>query len=243
MIEKTTCMTNWSRRAWRSYSTFRRYVIWFIRDLHLTWNGKDTCWTIQIITDHRIMEEFNFWRWSNSLFSYWHDYFEQSTRGIWLYSRFSVMSDRGILLCLFFLHKALDEVREESRMRDLHCSSRDPRELDFQRRLVDERSDFDSSIFWIGPLFKLLVMMRGNMWFLTIVSDVVLFRENLIQTTHWIFNLSNSLTHSTTSILFMKVRVYFVYLRSYEVHCRNWNDINLRIIRALKNILGVSYSD
>ena len=189
------------------------------------------------------MDEFNFWRWSSSLYSFWHDYFDKFTRGIWLCSRFSVMSYRGILLCLFFVHEALDEVREESRMRDLHCSSRDPRELDFQRRVVDERSDFDSSIFWIGPLFKLLVMMRGNIWFLTIVSDVVLFRENLIQTTHWIFHLCNSLMHSTTSILFMKVRLYFVYLRSYEVYCRNCNDINLRIMIASKNILAVSYSD
>ena len=177
------------------------------------------------------MEEFNFWRWSNSReIFFWRDYFEKFTRGIWLCSRFSVMSDRGILLCLFFVHEALDEVREESRMRDLHCSSRDlitirddlhsvqtryhrrRVELDFQRRLVDERSDFDSSFFGIGPLLKLLVMMRENMWFLTIVSDVVLFREDLIQTTHWIFNFSNSLTHSTTSVLFTKVRVYCSYI-------------------------------
>ena len=172
MTEKITCMTDWSRRSWESYPIFRRCIIWFIRDLHLTWNGKDTCWNMLIITDHQIMEEFNFWRWSNSReIFFWRDYFEKFTRGIWLCSRFSVMSDRGILLCLFFVHEALDEVREEFRMRDLH-SSRDwitirddlhsvqtryhrrRVELDFQRRLVDERSDFGSSFFGIGSLLK-----------------------------------------------------------------------------------------
>ena len=74
-----------------------------------------TYWNILIITGHQIMEEFNFWRWSNSReFFFGRDYFEKFTRGIWLCPRFSIMSDRGILLCLFFVHEALDEVRERS---------------------------------------------------------------------------------------------------------------------------------